>query len=71
MTCLGVLGGDGMNEHITKAVAFMLAAVWMNGTSAADPMCVSPEQVQQIRDFYADNAGTTPIRAVRRSSLAL
>ena len=52
-----------MNEHIIKAAAFMLAAVWMNGSSAANPMCASPEQVQQIRNFYSDNAGTAPIRA--------
>ena len=55
-----------MNEYILKTAAFMFAAVWMNGGSAANPMCASPKQVQQIRNFYSDNAGTPPIRAARQ-----
>jgi putative heme iron utilization protein len=65
-TCPGATGGDIMNKHIIKTTAFVLAAVWAGGSSAADPMCASAEQAQQIRDFYAENPGTAPVRAARQ-----
>lgn len=34
--------------------------------AAADPFCATPDQAQQVRDFYRDKAGTMPaIAAVR------
>lgn len=63
---LGAIGGDIMNEYRKTAGAFMLAAMWASGSSAAEPMCASAEQAQQVRAFYADNPGTAPIRAARQ-----
>lgn len=58
-----------LRRHLLSRFALALAGALAAGQVAAGPHCATPQQTQQIREFYRNNAMTMPVIASRKLGL--
>lgn len=59
-----------LQSRLVVSVALALGGALAAQQAAADPFCATPQQAQQVREFYRNNAMTMPTIASRKLGLA-
>lgn len=58
-----------LQSRLARSLVLALGGALAAEQAAADPSCATPQQTQQIREFYRNNAMTMPVIASRKLDL--